>query len=104
MQKDIKGLAKVEKVLIDTAESVMDTKKKIEFGVQQIIFKIGELVKMSGGKVNDEKLKDQFEDIARTILENQSAALGNLSTKVYKYIYTIRATSVRLSCLNASKS
>ena len=39
-QKEIKGLAKVEQVLMDTADSVMDTKRKIEFGVQQIIYKV----------------------------------------------------------------
>merc|ERR1712150_417113 len=60
-------------------------KRKIEFGVQQIVFKISELVKMSGGSV-DERLEIQFKDITRTILENQNAALGNLTTKVEKEI------------------
>ena len=45
----MKGLSKVEKVLLDTADSVMDTKKKIEFGVKQIMYKIGELVKLRCG-------------------------------------------------------
>ena len=40
LEDEIKGLANVEKVLLDTADSVMDTKRKIEFGVQQIIFKV----------------------------------------------------------------
>ena len=40
LQEEIKGLSNVEKVLLDTADSVMDTKKKLEFGVQQIIFKV----------------------------------------------------------------
>merc|ERR1712001_147999 len=82
---EIKGIAKVEKVLLDTADSVMDTKRKIEFGVKNIAFKIGELVKMSGGNV-DEKLQNQFKDITQTILENQNEALGNLTTKVEKEI------------------
>merc|ERR1719347_1021911 len=40
LEDEIKGLANVEQVLLDTADSVMDTKRKIEFGVQQIIFKV----------------------------------------------------------------
>ena len=40
VQDEIKGLSNVEKVLLDTADSVMETKRKIEFGVQQIIFKV----------------------------------------------------------------
>merc|ERR1719397_954853 len=44
LEEEIKGLANVEQVLLDTADSVMDTKRKIEFGVQQIIFKVSELI------------------------------------------------------------
>ena len=40
LEDEIKGLANVEQVLLDTADSVMDTKRKIEFGVQQIIYKV----------------------------------------------------------------
>merc|ERR1711983_209933 len=47
LEDEIKGLANVEKVLLDTADSVMDTKRKIEFGVQQIIFKVSELIELS---------------------------------------------------------
>ena len=41
LTKEIRGLSNVEQVLLDTADSVMDTKRKVEFGVQQIIFKVG---------------------------------------------------------------
>eukprot|EP00095_Tigriopus_kingsejongensis_P005181 maker-scaffold237_size242172-snap-gene-1.33 protein:Tk05181 transcript:maker-scaffold237_size242172-snap-gene-1.33-mRNA-1 annotation:"paramyosin " len=82
---EIKGLANVEQVLLDTADSVMDTKRKVEFGVQQIIFKVGELVKMSGGAI-DEQMKDQFADVTKAILTNQNEALGNLTQKVEKEI------------------
>lgn len=75
----------LKKVLLDTADSVMDTKKKLEFGVQQIIFKVEELVQSSGGEM-DEQLKNQFEDITRTILSNQTEALSNLTKKVEKEI------------------
>ena len=40
LEEEIKGLSNVEQVLLDTADSVMDTKRKIEFGVQQIIYKV----------------------------------------------------------------
>ena len=43
-QGEIKGLAKVEKVLLDTADSVMDTKRKIEFGVKNIAFKVSFII------------------------------------------------------------
>merc|ERR1711935_517438 len=85
LEDEIKGLANVEKVLLDTADSVMDTKRKIEFGVQQIIFKVTELVEVSGGEMDD-NLAAKFEAITRTILSNQTQALTNLTMKVEKEI------------------
>jgi len=85
LEDEIKGLSNVEKVLLDTADSVMETKRKIEFGVQQIIFKVSELIELSGGEMDD-NLAEKFESITRTILSNQTQALTNLTTKVEKEI------------------
>merc|ERR1719186_1050798 len=83
LENEIKGLANVEQVLLDTADSVMDTKRKIEFGVQQIIFKVSELIELSGGQMDD-NLAAKFESITRTILSNQTEALTTLTSKVEK--------------------
>jgi len=85
LEEEIKGLSNVEKVLLDTADAVMDTKRKIEFGVQQIIFKVSELIELSGGEMDD-NLAAKFETITRTILSNQTDALNTLTSKVEKDI------------------
>ena len=51
----------------------------------EINFQVEELVQSSGGEM-DEQLKNQFEDITRTILSNQTEALSNLTKKVEKEI------------------
>merc|ERR1712055_1248696 len=73
LENEIKGLANVEQVLLDTADSVMDTKRKTE------------LVEVSGGEMDD-NLAAKFEAITRTILSNQTQALTNLTMKVEKEI------------------
>jgi len=85
LEEEIKGLSNVEQVLLDTADSVMDTKRKIEFGVQQIIYKVSELIELSGGQMDD-NLAAKFETITRTILSNQTDALNTLTSKVEKDI------------------
>merc|ERR1711983_99187 len=85
LEEEIKGLSNAEKVLLDTADAVMDTKRKIEFGVQQIIFKVSELIELSGGEMDD-NLAAKFETITRTILSNQTDALNTLTSKVEKDI------------------
>ena len=56
LEDEIKGLSNVEKVLLDTADAVMDTKRKIEFGVQQIIFKVRKWCVAFSGQECEEKL------------------------------------------------
>ena len=51
----------------------------------EINLQVEELVQSSGGEM-DEQLKNQFEDITRTILSNQTEALSNLTKKVEKEI------------------
>ena len=55
LEDEISGLANVEKVLLDTADAVMDTKRKIEFGVQQIIFKVSDFAVHSGPRIPRKK-------------------------------------------------
>lgn len=37
---EVKGLSKVEQVMIQTADNVMDTKRRIEYGVHQILLEV----------------------------------------------------------------
>jgi dsDNA-specific endonuclease/ATPase MutS2 len=40
LAKELKGLSNVESVLLDTGDSVLDTKRRLEYGVQQIMGEI----------------------------------------------------------------
>jgi len=44
-QAEIKGVSNVEKVLLETADSVTEVKRKLEFGIQQIVFKVHKHIK-----------------------------------------------------------
>lgn len=77
----IKSLSKVEQVLIQTADNVLDTRKRVEFGVQEVLLGIGELVKTESKELNN-TVNSRFNDISQTILENQNGGLSNLSSKI----------------------
>ncbi|KAL1465130.1 hypothetical protein WDU94_004720 [Cyamophila willieti] len=79
--KEVKGLVKVEEVLIQTADNVLDTKRRIEYGVHQILLETGELIKAQSKGLND-TVNDRFDIISQTILENQNGGLTNLSSKI----------------------
>lgn len=79
--KEVKGLAKVEQVMIQTADNVLDTKRRIEYGVHQILLEVGDLVKLQGKDLNS-TVNRRFDDISETILDNQNGGLTNLSSKI----------------------
>ncbi|KAG7166237.1 putative Centrosomal protein of 290 kDa-like 2 [Homarus americanus] len=85
LSAEISSLKKVEQVMINTADSVLDTKRSIEFGIQQIILELGEIVKNSGSTINS-TLSDQISNISFAILKNQTSALTNMTAKMEKEI------------------
>lgn len=85
LSAEINSLKRVEQVMINTADSVLDTKRSIEFGIQQIILELGEIVKNSGSTINT-TLSDQINNISFAILKNQTSALTNMTAKMEQEI------------------
>lgn len=85
LRSEVQGLSKVEKVLIQTADNVLDTKRRIEYGVHQILLQVGDTVKIHSKDLNN-TFNRRFDDISATILDNQTGALANLSSKIEQEI------------------
>ncbi|CAL4124556.1 unnamed protein product [Meganyctiphanes norvegica] len=85
LAREIQGLKKVEQVMVNTADAVLDTKRSIEFGIQQIILELGDIVKHSGDSINT-TLSDQISNISLSILKNQTSALTNMTRNMEKEI------------------
>lgn len=81
LRGEVQALAEVEKVMIQTADNVLDTKRRVEYGVHQILLEVGNLVKQNSKELNA-TLNDRFDNIELTILDNQTGALANLSSKL----------------------
>ncbi|XP_054266624.1 uncharacterized protein LOC128988892 [Macrosteles quadrilineatus] len=100
--KEVKGLAKVEQVMIQTADNVLDTKRRIEYGVHQILLEIGDLVKLQMKDLNATVHK-RFDNISLTILDNQNGGLTNLSSKIeYEISQVWRQIGIMYQQLTAS--
>jgi hypothetical protein len=79
--KEFKDLSKIEQVLIQTADNVLDTKRRIEYGTHQILLEVGALIKVSSKETN-ETVNRRFDTISNEILNNTNGALQNLSSKL----------------------
>lgn len=81
LAKEINGLHKVEQVLLETADGVLDTKRRLEFAVQQILMELGTSIRQQTGDLNS-TLNRKVEDVTFSVLANQSTALTNMTTKL----------------------
>lgn len=79
--KEVKRSGQVESVLIQTADNVMDTKRRIEYGVHQILLEVGDLVKLHAKELNA-TMNKRFDNLSSTILDNHTGALTNLTSKI----------------------
>ncbi|XP_075238148.1 uncharacterized protein LOC142334205 [Lycorma delicatula] len=81
LSKEVKALSKVEQVLIQTADNVLDTKRRIEYGVHQILLEVGDLVKLQAKDLNT-TINKRFDNISETIVVNHNGGFNNLSSKI----------------------
>lgn len=52
LKNDLASLGKIEQVMMQTADGVIDTKRRVEYGVHQILLEVATLVKDNGEKIN----------------------------------------------------
>ncbi|XP_043277573.1 kinesin-related protein 9 [Venturia canescens] len=81
VNQELHGLEKGQSVMVSMADHVLDTKKRVEYGVHQILLEVGDLVKAQGNNIN-ETLNLRFDGISNDIMDNQNGAVANLTTKM----------------------
>lgn len=81
MSHEVKTLSDVEKVLVQTADNVLDTKRRIEYSTHQILMEVTAQVNDRSKELN-ESMNARLELAVKTVLEAQSAGMANLSVKI----------------------
>lgn len=81
VNQELHDLNKGQSVVVSMADHVLDTKKRVEYGVHQILLEVGDLIKAQGLGINS-TLNMRFDEIFKNIMNNQNGALANLTTKM----------------------
>ncbi|XP_070500518.1 putative leucine-rich repeat-containing protein DDB_G0290503 [Chironomus tepperi] len=71
------NIAKLEKIMIDTSNNVLETKRRFEYGIHQIILEVGDVMKTA-----NTSMQKRLNELNDGILENHNNALVNLSSKI----------------------
>lgn len=79
--KELKGISKIEQVLIQTADNVLDVKRRIEYGNHEILLEVGDVITQQSKELN-QSLAKRFDVISFEISNSQNGALTNLSRKI----------------------
>lgn len=81
VSKELHDLSKGQLVMVSMADHVLDTKKRVEYGVHQILLEVGDLVKAQSKNINN-TINTRFDGISNDIMDNQNGALANLTSKM----------------------
>lgn len=81
MSNEVKTLSDVEKVLVQTADNVLDTKRRIEYGTHQILMEVTAVINDRSKELND-SVNAGLERVLKTVLDAQSVGMANLSVKI----------------------
>lgn len=102
LAKEINGLQKVEQVLLDTADGVLDTKRRLEFAVQQILLELGDSIRRQTGDLNS-TLARKVDDVTFSVIKDQSTALTNMTSKLENELGQVCVLPIRRnSILNSN--
>lgn len=81
MSNEVKALSDMEKVLEQTADNVLDTKRRIEYSTHQILLEVTGVVNDRSKELN-ETINASLEKAVKTVLDAQVVGMGNLSVKI----------------------
>lgn len=81
LKGEIQSLNKVEQLMVQTADSVLDTRRRVEYGVHQILLEVGGLIK-NYGKETNAVINERFDTFEMSILDEDTGALANLTSKI----------------------
>lgn len=73
----VETVTKLEKIMLDTSNNVLETKRRFEYGIHQIILEVGDVMKTANSS-----MQKRLNELNDGILENHNIALVKLSTKI----------------------
>ncbi|CAD0202483.1 unnamed protein product [Chrysodeixis includens] len=81
LRTEVQLLSKSEQVILDTADNVVATRKRIEYGVHQILVEVGELIKVQNKNMN-RTVSGKLDSIESAITKNQTSAMNALGAHI----------------------
>ena len=81
LNKEIIELNKLEKILLENSNNVIETKRRFEYGIHQIVLEIGDTVRTNTKELN-KTILNRLDEIDRVILDNHIGALSNLTKTI----------------------
>lgn len=81
LKTEIESLNKIEELMVSTADSVLDTRRRVEYGTHKVLLEVGNLIKSYGQETNS-IINERFDTFEMSILDEDTGALANLTSKI----------------------
>ncbi|XP_044758281.1 paramyosin, long form isoform X2 [Coccinella septempunctata] len=81
IKNSVQSMKKIDEVMVKTAENVFDTKRRLEYGVHQILGEMGQLMKSATNDIAS-TVAERFDVFEQSLLDDENGALTNLTHKL----------------------
>lgn len=81
VSKDLQAIQKVDEVMVQTADNVLDTKRRVEYGVHQIMAEISQIIKQSTKDISN-VVGERFDLFEQSMIDEDNGAIANLTSKL----------------------
>ncbi|XP_023015574.2 uncharacterized protein [Leptinotarsa decemlineata] len=88
IKEEMQALGRVDQVMIKTADNVLDTKRRFEYGVHQILAEVTKQIKESTKDIN-QAISDRFDNFEMSMLDEETGALANATSKLEEDIHQV---------------
>ncbi|KAG5875906.1 hypothetical protein JTB14_028669 [Gonioctena quinquepunctata] len=81
LKDQMQALGKVDQVMIQTADNVLDTKRRVEYGVHQIISEVSKHMKENTNEIM-RGVNERLDNFEISMLDEETGALANATSKI----------------------
>jgi len=85
LKEEIGNLSKIERVLVTTGDNILDLKRRVEYGIHQILLEVNDLVKESTTGING-SFNKRLDELDGTMMANISAKIETEISQVWRQI------------------
>lgn len=85
LRGEVSNLSSIEKIFVQTGDNILDLKRRVEYGIHQILLEVNDIVKENTNTLNS-SIGQRIDGLDGTIMSNISVKIETEISQVWRQI------------------